>query len=360
MTSVVRVLVDQPYEVLIGAGVMAGVSASLRPDTNRVAILHAPAVTQHAYSIGQSLRQEVVYVALPDAESAKTYATIEMCWDAFGAAKLTRSDAVISVGGGATTDVAGFAAASWLRGIDVIHVPTTLLAMVDAAVGGKTGINTPAGKNLVGAFHHPRAVFCDVDVLQTLPEADLRAGFGEIIKCGFIADSSILEDVRTHGADLVDAGHSLLASLIARSVAVKASVVADDFKESKPGGLGREVLNYGHTLGHAIELVHDYSWRHGEAISVGMIFAAELAAHAGVMSAEFVQEHRKLLAALGLPITCEQSRWDELLVGMAIDKKARGDNLRFVVLKGQGQPLILERPDVDTLTNAFRALAPTN
>ena len=190
MADIVRVNVDQPYEVVVGEGVIESVATRLRPGTTRVAILFAPAVAQQAHQLGNSLSQSVTYIELPDSESAKTFNTLEMCWNALGAATFTRSDAIISVGGGATTDVAGFVAASWLRGVDVIHVPTTLLAMVDAAVGGKTGINTAAGKNLVGAFHHPLAVFCDTTFLQTLPVEDLRAGFGEIIKCGFIQDAT--------------------------------------------------------------------------------------------------------------------------------------------------------------------------
>ncbi|MEN9710618.1 MAG: hypothetical protein RL441_610 [Actinomycetota bacterium] len=359
MTQRITVAVEKPYEVTVGRNLLPNVIAAVPASAQRVCIIHAGAVSDFASSISAELNRSVIAIELPDGEQAKTYEVLTGCWDRLGREGFTRSDVIISVGGGATTDLAGFVAASWLRGIGVIHVPTTLLAMVDAAVGGKTGINSPAGKNLIGAFHHPLAVFCDLQLLESLPVADLRAGFGEIIKCGFIADATILTDISEAGPAVVEPRHELLASLVFRSVAVKAEVVADDFTESKPGGLGREILNYGHTLGHAIELTHDYSWRHGEAISVGMVFVAELARLNGLMNAEFVEEHRRLLSTVGLPVTYSEENWDALLSGMAIDKKSRGNTLRFVALAAQGTPTILSAPPLDTLEQAFRALAVT-
>src|SRR5690606_34917492 len=198
------------------------------------------------------------------------------CWQVMGQADFTRSDAIVAVGGGATTDLAGFVAATWLRGITVVHVPTTLLAMVDAAVGGKTGINTAEGKNLVGAFHPPAGVLCDLAALESLDRWDLVAGLAEVIKTGFIADERILELVAEHadglrewaGADATEETWAVLTELIERSVRVKARVVSEDLTEQ---GL-REILNYGHTLGHAIELVERYQLRHGAAVAVGMVF----------------------------------------------------------------------------------------
>ena len=215
-------------------------------------------------------------------------------WEEFGRLGLTRSDAVVGIGGGAVTDLAGFVAATWTRGIRVVQVPTSLLGMVDAAVGGKTGINTAAGKNLVGAFHPPAAVLADTDALAGLPEAEFRSGLAEVVKCGFIADGVIL--------DLLDAdptGRRDTEELVARAVQVKADAVGEDLYD-----LGRrEFLNYGHTLAHAIERVEDFGWRHGEAVAVGLVFAAELAGQAGRLTRADVDRHRTLVAAMGLPTT---------------------------------------------------------
>jgi 3-dehydroquinate synthase len=321
-----------------------------------VAIFYAPAVRKFADFIASNISLPVTSLELADSEKAKSAIQLEKCWEVLGEAKFTRNDIIISVGGGATTDVVGFAAASWLRGIGVIHVPTTVLAMVDAAVGGKTGINTSAGKNLVGAFHHPLGVFCDLDVLKNLPEADIRAGFGEIIKCGFIADPQILSAVEQHGVELLDTEHPVFEEMVVRAISVKAEVVADDFTESKPGGLGREILNYGHTYGHAIERCADYSVRHGEAISIGMMFVAHLAAIAGSLSASDVQRHRDLIESLGLPTTDSTFSFEQLLDAMSIDKKARGSLLRFVVLSSMQTPAILSGPTQEQLEAAHRAV----
>ena len=210
---------------------------------------------------------------MPDAEEGKSLAVAGFCWEVCGQIGLTRGDLVVSLGGGAATDLAGFVAATWMRGVRVVHVPTTLLAMVDAAVGGKTGINTGAGKNLVGAFHEPSAVLVDLALLDTLPAAEITAGSAEIVKTGFIADPVILELIEADPAAALDPTGPVLAELIRRSIQVKAEVVAADLRESHL----REILNYGHTLGHAIERRENYRWRHGAAVSVGLVFAAELA-----------------------------------------------------------------------------------
>jgi len=353
----IEVLVDRPYPVHIGQDLLNDIAGAVPTSANKVAIIFAPAVTSRAHSIGDLLKQEVVYVELPDGELAKTPQALQECWEILGKNAFTRSDFIISVGGGATSDLAGFVAATWLRGVNAIHVPTTLLAMVDAAVGGKTGINISAGKNLVGAFHHPHSVWCDIETLNTLPIADLRAGFGEIVKCGFISDVVILDVVRKHGAQLVDVQHPALIELISRSIAVKAAVVADDFTESKIGGLGREILNYGHTLAHAIEKFENYGRRHGEAVSIGMVFVAELSAQLGKLSQAEVAEHRLLLQSLGLPTSYDGRAWPELRGAMSIDKKSRGDVLRFVVLESIGVPAIAESPSEEQLQAAFVAIS---
>ena len=274
-----------------------------------------------------------------------------------GQADFTRSDAVVAVGGGATTDLGGFVAATWLRGIQVVQVPTTVLAMVDAAVGGKTGINTAEGKNLVGAFHPPRAVLCDLVALESMQRFDFVAGLAEVVKAGFIADPRILELVEAHVELLQDpaaaARSEVLLELIERAVVVKARVVGEDLKEA---GL-REILNYGHTFGHAIEHVERYQWRHGAAVSVGMVYAAELARLAGRLSEDVVARHRAVLSALGLPTTYRPDRWDRLVTAMRRDKKTRGDLLRFVVLEDIGKPVRLEGPDPTLLAAAYAEIA---
>jgi 3-dehydroquinate synthase len=235
-------------------------------------------------------------------------------------------------------------AATWLRGVRVVHVPTTLLGMVDAAVGGKTAINSGAGKNLVGAFHHPAGVLCDLTTLDTLPEADFRAGLAEIVKAGFIADPMIL--------DLLDQDPTArrnLRQLVERSIQVKAEVVSDDPNEAGR----REILNYGHTLAHAIEKVEHYTWRHGDAVSVGLCYAAALGRLAGRLDAETAARHGDVLRRVGLPVTYPGGDWDDLHAAMAVDKKSRGRRLRFIVLDGLAKPGVLDAPPDDLLLAAF-------
>jgi 3-dehydroquinate synthase len=225
--------------------------------------------------------------------------------------------------------------------------------MVDAAVGGKTGVNTSEGKNLVGVFHSPSAVIVDLETLVTLPKNELLAGFAEVVKCGFISDTQILELIEADFERSVDPSTQVFEELIRRSIQVKADVVAVDFKES---GL-REILNYGHTLGHAIELAERYKWRHGAAISIGMVFVAELAHLNGRLSIEAVQRHRDLLGKLGLPVSYPADKWPQLLANMQVDKKSRGGNLRFVVLDEIGKPTIMHAPTEEILFAAFQEIA---
>jgi 3-dehydroquinate synthase len=288
-------------------------------------------------------------VELPDAEAGKDLKVVGFIWEVLGRIGVGRTDAIVSLGGGAATDVAGFAAATWLRGVDIVHVPTTLLAMVDAAVGGKTGINTDAGKNLVGAFHQPAAVLVDLELLKTLPRNELVAGMAEIVKAGFIADPVILELIEADPEASVDPSGPVLSELIRRAVQVKADVVAADEKESAL----REILNYGHTLGHAIERRERYRWRHGAAVSVGLVFAAELARMAGRLDDACVRRHRDVLTALGLPVSYDAGALPELMKYMAGDKKTRSGTLRFVVLDGLAKPSRLEGPDPALLAAAY-------
>ncbi len=358
--SPTTITVGGDYDVVIGSGVLERVGDLLGADVERVLVVHPPTLPELASRVTAALTERgyAVHVAeVPDAEAAKTSTVAADLWSLLGQAGFTRTDAVVGIGGGTVTDLAGFVAASWLRGVRVVQVPTTLLGMVDAAVGGKTGINTAEGKNLVGAFHPPAGVLCDVDVLLTLPEADLVAGLAEVVKCGFIADPVILDlveaAVTADPAVARSAANPHLRELIERAVRVKAEVVAADLRESSL----REILNYGHTFGHAIEQVEHYTWRHGEAISVGMVYVAELARLTGHLVGpegdELVARHRSVLESLGLPTTYAAGRWDDLLTAMRRDKKSRGSTLRFVVLDGLARPSRLAGPDDALLQAAY-------
>jgi 3-dehydroquinate synthase len=337
-----------PYEVVIGPGAQAELGLVLA-GTPKAAVVHTPPLAALAGAAVETLQTAGVAaeaVVVPDGEAAKTAEVAAGLWEEFGRLGLTRSDAVVGVGGGAVTDLAGFVAATWTRGVRVVQVPTSLLGMVDAAVGGKTGINTGAGKNLVGVFHPPAGVLADTDALAGLPEAEFRAGLAEVVKCGFIADGEILR--------LLDAdptGRRDTEELIARAVQVKADAVGEDLYDTGR----REFLNYGHTLAHAIERVEDFGWRHGEAVAVGMVFAAELGGQAGLLTRAEVDRHRALIGAMGLP-TRYTGDWTTIQSVMRVDKKARGASLRFVVLDGLGNPRILTDPDQAWLDAAWAAV----
>jgi len=316
--------------------------------------VHPPALDDQVPAIERDLRGaglEVTRAVVPDGEAAKTSEVAAALWSLLGSRGFTRTDVVVGVGGGATTDLAGFVAATWLRGVATVLVPTTLLGMVDAAVGGKTAIDTAEGKNLVGAFHPPAGVLCDLDTLRTLPEAELVSGMAEVVKTGFVGDPQVLELVEADPVAALDPAGEVLPELVERSVRFKAGVVAGDLRESGD----REVLNYGHTLGHAVEKVEQYQWRHGEAVSVGLVYAAELAAAVGRLTPDVVQRHRAVLSAVGLPTTYD-GPWPDLLAAMRVDKKARGSVLRFVVLDGVGRPGRLEGPDDDLLAATYERI----
>jgi len=351
--TTIHVATAAPYDVEVGHGVLDRLPGLLGEGVRRVALLHAPGMTVELPTY------DVLDIELPDGESAKSAAVVADCWERLGAAGFTRSDAVVTVGGGATTDIGGFVAATWLRGVRVVHVPTSLLAMVDAAVGGKTGIDTGAGKNLVGSFHEPAGVVCDLDLLATLPERELVSGMAEVVKCGFIADPEILALVEKDPAAALDPASDVLAELVERAVRVKAEVVATDLRET--GGVdghpGREVLNYGHTLGHAVEKHSGYLMRHGEAIAIGMVFVAELARLSGRLDGDTAGRHAAVLGSVGLPTRWSDATFDELLPVMRVDKKARGAILRFVVLDGLARPAVLADPDESLLRAAYEVLA---
>lgn len=357
MDEVTRIPVggERPYDVLVGRDLLDPLPRLL-PGAERIAFLHAPPLKGLADGLAERVRAAGVtplLIEVPDAEAGKHVDVAAACWDRLGAAGFTRTDAVVGVGGGAVTDLAGFVAACWLRGVRWVPVATSLLGMVDAAVGGKTGINTAAGKNLVGAFHPPAGVICDLATLDSLPRADLAAGMAEVVKCGFIADPVILDLVERDPAAALDPTGPVARELIERAVRVKADVVSGDLRES---GV-REVLNYGHTLAHAIEKVEGYRWRHGHAVAVGLVYAATLARLAGRLDADTAARHRSVLAALDLPTGYRADAWPQLLAAMRVDKKARGSTLRFVVLDGLACPAILAGPDDDLLAAAYREIS---
>jgi 3-dehydroquinate synthase len=350
----IRVATAQPYDVIVGRYLRAELLDAV--GNGAVAIVHQPTLVEGAEALRtvlEHLGSQAYRIEVPDAEDGKKLAVAGFCWDVLGQVGLDRNGTVIGFGGGAVTDLAGFVAANWLRGVRVVQVPTTLLAMVDAAVGGKTGINTDAGKNLVGAFHEPAAVLVDLVALATLPRAELVAGMAEVVKAGFIADPVILELIEEDPADALDPSGPVLADLVRRAIQVKADVVAADLKESHL----REILNYGHTLAHALERREGYRWRHGAAVSVGMIFAAELGRLAGRLDDATAQRHRAVLSSLGLPTGYDPDALPELLEGMRNDKKARSGALRFVVLDGLAKPGRLEDPAPALLAGAYAAVA---
>jgi 3-dehydroquinate synthase len=357
VTRTIEVRGEPGYAVHVGLGAIGRLAEHGRPG-RRVLVVTQPGrseVVRQAVSVLEGTGARPVVVEVPDAEAAKSADVLISLWRRLGQEGFTRDDLVVGIGGGAVTDLAGFVAATWLRGVESVLLPTSLLAVVDAAVGGKTGINTPEGKNLVGAFWPPRAVLCDPAWLATMPRADYVSGLAEVLKAGFIADPAILDLVEADPSAAVDptADPELAVELVTRAVRVKAEVVAADLREASL----REILNYGHTFGHAVELVEDYRWRHGDAVAVGMVFVAELAHRAELVDAALLERHRSVLASVGLPTSYPgQDRWEDLRSAMARDKKSRGATLRFVVLEGLAAPTRLADPAESLLRAAYDAV----
>lgn len=359
---IVHVATARPYDVTIGAGASRLLSETVR-GAAQVALLHPAPLATVAHRLAAELGDvRVLTIEVPGGEAAKTPEVLVDCWNRLAEHSFTRNDVVVGLGGGSTTDLAGFVAASFLRGIDFVSVPTTVLAMVDAAVGGKTGINLPAGKNLVGAFWEPRAVLCDLSLLRGLPDAEVSSGLAEVAKAGFSHDPGILELIEGDPADARDVTSTRFAELVRRGVEHKARVVAGDLREatSTASSIGREGLNYGHTLAHAIEAFHHFGWRHGDAVAVGMVFVAEVSQRLLGLPADQVQRHRDVLASLGLPTRYGgregDAGYEQLRAIMARDKKARGNTLRLIGLRRIGELALLEGPDEQPLREAFAAL----
>ncbi|MBY6061231.1 3-dehydroquinate synthase [Microbacterium esteraromaticum] len=359
-TTTISVTGQSPYDITVGRGILAAVPAALAPTVRKVLIVHPPTLAVRAAELRDRVLadttngpREVLLAEIPDAEQGKRIEVAAFCWQVMGQADFTRTDAVIGFGGGAVTDVAGFVAATWLRGVQVVHVPTTVLGLVDASVGGKTGVNTAEGKNLVGAFWAPSAVIGDLDELNSLSANEATAGYAEVIKAGFIWAPEILDIIEADPARAIDTTTDEFRRTIELAIDMKAKVVSDDFREA---GL-REILNYGHTLGHAIEHSERYQWRHGAAISIGMMYAAELSRLAGRLSDAGADRHRAVLESLGLPTTYRAGAWQQLLASMQRDKKARGGMLRFILLDDIAKPTVVQAPDESLMFAAYQEVA---
>jgi 3-dehydroquinate synthase len=346
----VDVLVDRPYPVIIGRGLLDDLTRVLT-GRHKVAILHQPVLAQTAEAIRSRLAEAGIdahRVEIPDAEAGKELPVVGFAWEVLGRIGIGRKDAIVSLGGGAATDVAGFVAATWLRGIDIVHVPTTLLGMVDAAVGGKTGINTDAGKNLVGAFHQPAYVLIDPDTLDTLPERQLAAGYAEVAKYGLIDDPAFFAWCEANGAQLIAGDTQARAYAIATSVAAKARIVAEDERETSGR---RALLNLGHTFGHALEIETGFSDRllHGEGVACGMALAFRFSAAQGLCPTADADRVTRHLAAVGLPTTLAAAGVDAdgatLVAHMAHDKKMAGGRLPFLLARAIGETFVAK--DVD-------------
>jgi 3-dehydroquinate synthase len=347
-----RITVDgeRPYDVVVGSGVLGELPGLV--GEGAVVVIHAAGLAGLAARARATLEaagHRVHAEEIPDGEQAKEIAVAARLWSRLAGHQIGRTDCVVGIGGGAACDLAGFVAATWLRGVRVVLVPTTLLGMVDAAVGGKTAVNIPEGKNLVGAFHPPAGVLADLATLATLPGREYVSGLAEVIKAGFIADPVILDLVEASPEQAVRADGKNAAELVERAVRVKAAVVAQDLRESGP----REYLNYGHTLGHAIERAEQFAFRHGEAVAIGMVYAAALGRLSGRLDDQTAARHREVLTAVGLPVSYRPGAWPDLRAAMTVDKKTRSSRLRFVVLDGLAQPGILADPAEDLLEQAY-------
>jgi 3-dehydroquinate synthase len=343
----IHISADRDYDVIIDVDSKTLIQ-ELSATRTRVAIFFSEKM-RDALPTFEASDAEFFFFPIPDGESGKSTAVLTQSWNWLGAAGFTRDDLIIGIGGGAVTDFAGFVASSWLRGIDWVAVPTTVAGMVDASIGGKTGINSDYGKNLIGAFYSPITVIIDPQWLTTLSDRDFAAGLAEVVKCGFIRDVQILNLLRGKGLNEIRESRELTIELIERSAQVKADVVSGDFKES----FDREILNYGHTFGHAVESHSRYTLRHGECVAIGMAFIAHLAAEVGVMNPALVDEHLRLLKTLNLPTTYSQGQWPELHALMKLDKKSRGNSLRFVVITEIGKTQRLENPNEGALLSAY-------
>lgn len=353
----VTVQVDPPYDVVVGSGALYELATVLR-DRPRVGIVSQQALVEYFDAVESALSEagaRPIFVTIADGEAAKSLQSVEFVCDELATAGLLRGDALVSLGGGVVGDAGGFAAAIYHRGIDVVQVPTTLLAQVDAAIGGKTAVNLPAGKNLVGAFHQPIAVLADVDTLRTLPDREFRAGLGEVAKYAFLPEGRRLTPVLADEVEqLCTRDPDVMTEVIAECARIKAVYVAAD-PEERTGK--RAVLNYGHTFAHALEAVSGYDLLHGEAVALGLVFADALAHQRGLLSPAECEEHRALLENVGLPTAVEMEgiTRDVCIAQMHRDKKATG-GLTFVLPGQKGFAPVEVDPAAPELAGAFDAV----
>lgn len=329
---------ERSYEVVIGCGLLDRPAAWCSAPTGDSAMVVSNSTVAPLYleRLARSLQgrhPRVHSIALPDGEQHKDWATLNAVFDALLGSRCDRDTTVYALGGGVVGDIAGFAAACFMRGVPHIQVPTTLLAQVDSSVGGKTAINHPLGKNLIGAFHQPQVVLCDIDTLVTLPDRELRAGLAEVIKYGPIADWAFFEWIEDHLDDLLARDREALMHAVRRSCEIKAGVVALDERE----GGSRAALNFGHTFGHAIEAGLGFgTWLHGEAVAAGMVMAAALSVRLGMLDRHASERLESLLKRCGLPVQAPAMAPERYLELMRLDKKARGGEIRFTLLVGRG------------------------
>ncbi len=334
------------YDILIGGGLFASAAAwHGLPASAQTVIVSNPVVNRlHGEALRRALagRPGVSTLELPDGEAYKTAETLNLIFDHLLGRGCDRKTLLVALGGGVVGDITGFAAATYMRGVPFVQVPTTLLAQVDSSVGGKTAINHPLGKNMIGAFYQPRRVLCDLDTLDTLPARELAAGLAEVIKYGPIADAAFLDWIEANLAALLARDRAAMTHAVRRSCEIKAAVVGADERES---GL-RAILNFGHTFGHAIEAGLGYGeWLHGEAVGCGMVMAAELSARLGLVPAAFADRLRALIERAGLPVVAPALGAPRFLQLMRVDKKAEGGEIRFVVVEGVGRAGVRAAPD---------------
>lgn len=344
---------DRSYPIIIGRGLLDGGFdlSEFVSGSNCLIVSNETIAPLYLERIFPNLKgKNIAVITLPDGEAHKTVATMQKILDQLVESRANRDTTVIALGGGVVGDITGFAAACYMRGVAFLQIPTTLLAQVDSSVGGKTGVNHPGGKNLIGAFHQPRAVIIDTDTLSTLPDRELQAGLAEVIKYGAICDIEFFDWLEQNIPELLDKDPVALAHAIQRSCELKAQIVAEDERESGR----RAILNFGHTFGHAIEHCMGYGeWLHGEAVAAGMVMAAELS---GIDESE-VSRLRSLIAAAGLPVSPPEITADDWLSAMGMDKKVKHGQLRFVLLRALGESHVTPSYDESRLQNILGAVA---
>jgi len=360
MQTVRIALGERSYDIHVGAGLIGQPELITRalPHPRVAVVTNATVGPLYLEPLGAALRAtgvDVVPIILPDGELHKNWTTLQLVFDALLAKRCDRQTTIVALGGGVVGDIAGFAAATYQRGVPFIQVPTTLLAQVDSSVGGKTGINHPLGKNMIGAFHQPLAVLADTDTLATLPVRELRAGIAEIIKHGVIRDAAFFAWLEASMDALLARDHAALAHAVHRSIQIKAEVVALDERETGP----RALLNFGHTFGHAIEAGLGYGdWLHGEAVAAGMIMAADLSRRLGRVDATTCDRLRALVSRAGLPVApppgLAPARLREL---MSVDKKVRAGRIRLILLESLGAATVVGDAPEDALRETLAAAA---